>query len=446
MVSLKDLLTVGDVRRLARQSWEVSWPMTLIMFFEFLIGLTDVYIAGRMGKEIQAAYGFVVQFYFIFIIIVNALTAGTVAVVSRLFTTRDNKRLSEAVFSTIITTVVCGIFFAAAGALLTPQMIGMLNIPDALKPIAVPLGRIYALGVLFHYLLINTNGILRACKSVKRSLATMAVVCTVNVGFAFLLVYATPLGYLGIAFATATAVCVGSMINLWRMRVFIGPQRIFSAQIIKRIASIGWPAGAGQVSWQIHSMVLFLILSTIPGKSIEVLAAFAAGLRVESAIFLPAMAFNMGCAVIVGNLLGEGKKEEAFKAGIVTALMGVAIITLLTLAVIGNARWIMPILSHDSIVIGEGIRYLYISMLSEPFMAFWLILGGGLMGAGDTRGVMANVVVATWLVRIPMGYTFVALLGFGPGAVWWALNASQFLCAVLIARRYLQKKWLAGPG
>jgi hypothetical protein len=39
--------------------------MTLIMFFEFLIGLTDVYIAGKVGKEIQAAYGFVIQLYFI---------------------------------------------------------------------------------------------------------------------------------------------------------------------------------------------------------------------------------------------------------------------------------------------------------------------------------------------------------------------------------------------
>jgi len=33
--------------------------MTLIMFFEFLIGLTDVSVAGTISKEVQAAYGFV---------------------------------------------------------------------------------------------------------------------------------------------------------------------------------------------------------------------------------------------------------------------------------------------------------------------------------------------------------------------------------------------------
>jgi hypothetical protein len=59
--------------------------MSLIMLFEFLISLTDVYIAGKVGKEIQAACGFVIQLYFIFIVVANALTVGTVSVVSRLF-------------------------------------------------------------------------------------------------------------------------------------------------------------------------------------------------------------------------------------------------------------------------------------------------------------------------------------------------------------------------
>ena len=43
-----------------------------------------LYIAGKVGKEIRAAYGFVIQICFI-ILIANGLTVGTVSVVSRLF-------------------------------------------------------------------------------------------------------------------------------------------------------------------------------------------------------------------------------------------------------------------------------------------------------------------------------------------------------------------------
>ncbi len=88
-VEVMKLLTLfkrEDIRSSISRSWSVSWPLTLIMVFEFLIGLTDVYIAGRVSKDIQATYGFVIQLYFILIVIANALTVGTVSVVSRLYT------------------------------------------------------------------------------------------------------------------------------------------------------------------------------------------------------------------------------------------------------------------------------------------------------------------------------------------------------------------------
>ena len=57
-----------------RRSWDLSWPLILIMLFDFLINLTDVFIAGRIGKEVQASIGFIAQLYFLFIVVANALT------------------------------------------------------------------------------------------------------------------------------------------------------------------------------------------------------------------------------------------------------------------------------------------------------------------------------------------------------------------------------------
>jgi Na+-driven multidrug efflux pump len=87
------------------------------------------------------------------------------------------------------------------------------------------------------------------------------------------------------------------------------------------------------------------------------------------------------------------------------------------------------------------MRYIYISMMSEPFMAWGIILGGGLNGAGDTRSLMIRVALSVWLVRIPLSYIFVVLFGFGPVSVWWSMNLSQFLQAFLISKRYFKKEW-----
>src|SRR4030042_4216286 len=251
--------------------------MTLIMFFEFLIGLTDVYIAGRISKEVQATYGFVIQLYFIFIVIANALTVGTVSIVSRLYTSGDKTELTKAVFSSLLAALGAGIVLAIAGIFFSPEVIRLLNIPEELKDFAIPFVEIYALGLIFHYLLINCNGILRSCQMVKRSLITMALVCLINIALNFLLVFHTSLSFKGIAAATASSVFIGSMINLAYVRNIMTDVRIFSMNMVKRMIGIGWPIGMLQVLWQLSSMVLFLILSALAENKVEILAALTTG-------------------------------------------------------------------------------------------------------------------------------------------------------------------------
>jgi len=421
----------------------MSWPLTVIMFFEFLMGLTDVYIAGRISKEIQATYGFVIQLYFVLIVIANAITVGTVSVVSRLFSAGNEKDLSRAVFSSLITSTGAGIVLAVGGIFFSPEIIHLVNIPEELKRPAISFIKIYSVGLFFHYLLINSNGILRSCDRVRDSLKTQALVCALNIALNFLLVFHTPLGFGGIATATASSVFIGSMVNLWKVRRLMLRVKDFSPDLVRRMVSIGWPIGMLQVLWQLSSMVLFLILSALPEHKVEILAALTTGLRIESVIYLPVFGFNMANAVIVGNLLGEKRKEDAFRSGAITAAIGVVIVTMMVIAVILNARWIASSLSHNEMVIKESMKYIYISMISEPFMAWGIILGGGLNGAGDTRSVMIRVALSVWLVRIPLSYFFVVLFGFGPVAVWWSMNISQFVQAFLMSKRYFEKEWLS---
>lgn len=425
------------------RSWSVSWPLTVIMFFEFLMGLTDVYIAGKVSKEIQATYGFVIQLYFVLIVIANALTVGTVSVVSRLFTSRNQNDLTQAIFSSLTATAGAGIVLVAGGFFFSPVIIHFVNIPDELKYLAVPFIKIYSVGLFFHYLLINSNGVLRSCDRVKESLKTQALVCALNIGLNFFFVFYTPLGYRGIATATASSVLIGSLVNLWKVRSLMTVERRFSVDTVRKMMTIGWPIGLLQVLWQLSSMGLFLILSALPERRVEILAALTTGLRIESVIYLPVFGFNMANAVIVGNLLGEKRKEDALRSGFITAGIGVVVVTIMVIAVIVNARWIASFLSHNEIVIRESMKYIYVSMISEPFMAWGIILGGGLNGAGDTRSVLIRVALSVWLIRIPLSYVFVVFFGFGPASVWWSMNISQFVQAFLMSKRYFDRKWLS---
>lgn len=434
-----------EIGRFISESWSVSAPMTLIMVFEFFTGITDIYIAGKISKEIQATYGFVVQLYFIFIIIANALTTGTVSVVSRLFTSQDRNELGKAVFSILIIAACAGVIFGISGIVFTPHLMRIVKIPEELKPVGIPLAQIYATGLIFHYLLINTNGILRSCNKIRTSLGTMAIVCVANITLNFTIVFHTSIGYKGIALSTAMSSVIGCFLNLYRVRPFMPKFHAagFSGSHVLNIIKISWPFGLSQALWQMHSMVLYLILSSLPRKSVEILAAFSAGMRIESAAFLPAIACHMANAVIVGNLIGEKRDHDAFRAGIVTTLMGLGIVIIIAIIVVLVAPSIAGKLSQNPIVVREAMTYLYINMLGEPFMAIWVILAGALSGAGDTRSIMFIIVTCTWFIRIPLCYLLVVVLGYDAYAVWWAMDLSQFVAAILMFRRYTGRRWLA---
>ncbi len=431
------------IRALFKQSWSMSWQMSMIMLFVFFIGIADVYVAGRLGKDIQAAYGIAFQLYFIFSIIASALTVGTVSLVSRLFTSGRREEFDTAVESSFIASVAAGRVFALLGVVFSPAIIAWLHIPHALKAFVVPLTRVYSFGLLFNYILFNTNGILRACGQIGKSLLTMAIVCSLNVVLNLALALKTPLGFLGIGVATVISIFAGSMINSLRVKKIMSGALTFSMAAIKKIVAISWPAGLLQVLWQLGTMSLFLILSRLPKYNIEILAAFTNGLKIESAIFLPAFAFNMAAAVVVGNILGKSERQDAFSAGVVTAMIGVAIVSAMTVLVMFNARAIAAFLSPDPIVIEECVKYIYISLLAEPFMAWGVILAGALNGAGDTKSVMAIVAACVWAVRIPLSFLLAIYFGLGAVSVWWAMNISILIQTVFISRRYFSRRWIA---
>ena len=441
-MDLKFLIKDNKIRTMVRESWAVSWPMTFIMLYEFLIGLSDVYVASKFGKVAQAAYGFAFQLYFIFIIIGIALSVGAVSVVSRLFTSGDKEKFDTAVGSSVAAAVVAGLVFGAFGVLFSNDLINVLGLPGEIKPLAIPFLKIYSLAFLFDYILMSTNGVLRACAMVNKSLWVMTIVCVMNIVLNFILAFGTPLGLNGIAAATVISLFTGAVISLFYTKRLVSAFKV-SFAIMKNILGISWPSGLLQALWQLGALVLFLILGLLPEHNIEIMAALTNGLKIESAIFLPAFAFDMANAVVIGNLLGKKDNEGAFRAGVVTAVMGVITAAVMTVIIMLNARHIAAFLSNNDIVVRESIRYIYIALIAEPIMAWGIILGGGLSGAGDTRSVMVITAIGVWLVRIPLCYILGIHFGLGVTAVWWVMNFSIIVQAVLLTGRYWNKKWIA---
>ena len=439
-VKQKIIKPVKNVMPLIKSSWKMSWPMMVMMVFEFLISMTDIYIAGLYGKEVKAATGLASQVYALFIMTGHALTIGAVSILSRLYTSEDKKLFKSAVFTSVTSAFSFGVIICIIGILFSNQIVTLLNAENQVKDYASTLIKIYFLGIIFHMTLINMNGVLRSCKRVIITMGVMIFAALLNITLLLYFYNFTDIGFKGIAISTAISLSAASIINIIIMYRIIDKVYIFSINILRQILSIGWPGGIVSLSWQFGGTALYAILGML-AYSTEIMAAYATGLRIESAIFMPAFAFNMANAVIVGNLMGEKKFDEAYKNGFVTAFISMSIVTVMMSVIILFARPIAEMLEPNKAVVPEIIKYLYICMIAEPFIALNLAMNGALNGAGDTKATMRYAILNVWVLRLPLAYILGIFLGFGATGIWWALNMGFFMQVILSTRRFMSKKW-----
>jgi MATE family multidrug resistance protein len=424
--------------------------MLLVMFFNFIVGLTDVYVAGFLGPEIQAIVGFVGQLYFFIIIVANAISIGTVAMLSRAVGAGKSEDALSIAKQSLVFGVSCAFALTAVCLIFKDEIISLAGFSGNVRHIAVDFFVIFVFALAPNYIVIIANAIFRAGGEMKLTLQAMFLISLINIVLNFLLVFGLfsfhGLGYRGIALATAAAMTAGTLIcfflfrrSRWR-NVFTGMGR-GSTGLIKRIYVLSWPAALIQISWNAGNVVLYNILSHLQEESITAMAALTNGLRIEAAIYLPVFALHMAASVLTGQNLGAGTPERAERIGWKISLSGVAFVSLLALPVFIWAGDISSPVAKDQHVLAETVRYLRITMLSEPFMAISVILGGCLMGAGDTKGAMLVIVSTLWVIRLPLAYLLAVPAGYGAVGVWAAMVISMFFQGVAMTAYFRNGRW-----
>lgn len=430
--------------------WRMSWPMLLVMIFQFLVGLADIYVAGFLGPDIQAIVGFVSQLYFLIVIIANALSIGTVALFSRAIGSGRQEEAVHIARQSLVFGFFCGLVIAFAGLFFHDQIVRIAGFPPEIRDTASDFIIIYSLALAPNYVVIIANAVFRAGGEVKLTLFSMFFISLVNIVLNFVLVrglFSFPaIGYRGIAVSTAIAMGIGMVISMALFRrsssrqIFAGRWSVSSGMVMK-IFRISWPAALLQLSWSAGSIILYNILGRLEAGNVYAMAALTNGLRIEAIIYLPAFALHMAASVLIGQNLGAKDPERAEQIGWRITRAGVVFVSTLSLPIfIWPEVFASPVARHPE-VLWETARYLRMNMLSEPFMALSAILGGCLQGAGDTKGTMLIIVTAMWIIRLPFAWFLGIEAGFGAAGVWTAMVVSMIFQGILMTARFRNGKW-----
>lgn len=434
-----------------RTIWHLAWPQLLMMFFHFLIGLTDVWVAGHIDREVQASLGIITQSLFFLLVLATAVANGAVAAISQSMGAGLHKRVQRYIGLCLILAVLIGGLFLALVLPVKDWLVTALQVPATMRPITEYFLEVYLLVLPPYYLLIITNAIFRARREVMFPLYCMILVTATNtvldVGLGLGWWGLPNLGFKGLAWATFASVTAGAALNiivLWR-KGLLNPSSFAPMRWMKRatpyIFKVAWPAGLMQIIWHSGYLVLYTITGSLPRDAVNALAGMAIGLRIEALLFLPAMAFNMTAGILVGNALGARQPGEARRVGFRILGLGMVSICLFTVVVWQFVTPWVALLTRDAAVAAQAISYLKWNVLAVPFTLTSLILAGAFNGAGATMYNMAIMGGSTWLLRLPLAWWLGHQALDSAEGIWIAMFCSQAVQSLILLYFFTFKNW-----
>lgn len=430
--------------------WHMSWPLFLNMITIAVASFADLWVAGKLGSNVQAAIGLGGQIWFFMVLLAVALSAGTNALVSRFWGEGSVEKTIQAARQSILFAVLFGVASAAIGLLSCRWLLRMLGASPEVEQLGWQYLKFDLLAQIPYTVLWVTNSIFRAKGNAKTPMIIMALITAqVIVLDIVLCIYPFKIGIAGIGMSWGIASILGVTLSFIILRRSdIGAcldvrtmLKETSWDWFRRLMKVGVPACVQDLAWVGGNFILFLVLANTKNPT-AAQASWAVGTRIEETIAgFPIYALSIAVGTIVGQNLGAKQSERAELAGWQVTAVGAAFNTVVALVLFLAAEPIARLMSSDPEVIKYSVQYLKIVGLSAPFVAIWLILMGAMNGAGYTKWPMYATVVCLTMIRIPLAWYLTVNQSFGPMGTWMSIALSSFLVGVLHVWRFKTGAW-----
>ena len=410
-----------------------------------LFNAADVAVVGNFTGELRtvavAAVGANSPVIGLLLNLFIGIALGANVVIANAIGRGDRETVHRAVHTSIVTALVGGVLVALFGQLIAGGLMGLLNVPEDVYPLALSYLRIYLLGMPVILLYNFEAAIFRSIGDTKMPLAALTVSGILNVILNLFFVIVLKMNVNGVAIATVLSNAVSSVLLLRRLlhgdlvRVELRELRI-DRNAFNKIMRIGLPAG---IQTAIFSLSNIIIQSAINTLGTVAIAASSAAFNVEILAYDVLNSFSQACTTFVGQNYGAGQIKRCKKTMQLSFLEG-AIATFVSVVVLLlSARSLLAIFNSDPEVIAIGYIRLATILPAYVFCLIYEILSGYLRGFGISLAPALLTMLGVCGIRIawvkfvfPTSMTFQTVMWVYPISL--GATAMLILCAVLIYR------------
>lgn len=436
------LMTEGPI---ARQLIAFALPLFLGNLFQQLYNTADSLIVGNfLGSEALAAVSSSSNVIHLLIGFFNGLAMGAGVVISRHYGARHIDRVQKAIHTMLAGGVFVGLFLTAAGVVITPIVLRLMDTPESVLPQSISYFRTYFLGSLAFVLYNVCTGILQAVGDSRHPLYYLIVSSVVNVALDLLFVGVFHWGVGSAAAATAIAQLVSFALCLHRLmhsdpeyRVDLKKLRIDKASL-SAILKNGVPSGCANC---IISFANVVVQASINGFGAAAMAGCGAHSRIEGFAFLPVTCFNMALTTFVSQNLGAKRYDRVKRGVIIGTACCAGISEMIALLIWLFSPSLIGLFVSDPEAIAYGVMHQRTLVLFFCLAAYTHAIAATLRGAGKSAVAMAGMAICWCAVRVPY-VTIAVRLRPVLTTVSWAYPITWVLSSTFFTIYYIKGHWM----
>lgn len=364
-------------------------PLLLGNLFQQLYNTVDAWCVGNFASnEAYSAVGNVGPVINMLIGVFMGLSSGAGVVISQFYGAKQFDKVKKAVHTAMALTLLLSVVFTAVGILMTPFMLKIMKMPDAVIPEATTYLTIYFSGVTGLLIYNMGAGILRAVGDSKRPFFFLVVAAVLNTVLDIVFVVIFKMGVSGVATATIIAQGVSAVLVLITLlhsdsciRVYIKELRI-SLEQLKLIMRVGIPA-ALQMAVTAFSNVF--VQSYINHFGVDCMSGWSTYIKLDQFMFLPMQSVSLAATTFMGQNLGIGNIDRAKKGVRIASAMSLICTAVIMLPLVFFAPFFGGIFNSKP----EVIEYstILIRWLSPFYLlcCFNQVYSAALRGAGNSK-------------------------------------------------------------
>lgn len=401
-------------------------PLLLGNLFQQLYNTVDLWVVGKfVSNEAYSAVGTVTPIITMLIGFFMGLASGAGVVISQYYGAKKYDQVRQTVHTSLVMTLALGVVLSAAGILIIPTMLQLMNTAPEAVPEATTYLTIYFAGAMGLLLYNMGSGILRAVGDSKRPFYFLVVSALLNIALDLLFVVGFGMKVEGVAYATILSQGVSAALILLvlarsgedciRLR---WKELRADRRILRQIIRIGVPSA---LQLAITSFSNVFVQSYINYFGLDCMSGWTTYSKLDQFIILPVQSLGLAATTFVGQNLGTDQVERAKRGTRDAFLLSVGITVAISAAAIALAPQLVAFFNDKPEVVAYGTLFLRYMCPCYVLICVNQVYSGSLRGAGISQPptyimlasfvvfrqiylyIMANFISNT-ILPIAMGY------------------------------------------